>query len=41
MISLFLAAPALAADPITLVGIWNGDEVGIGAQDDGIDTTSS
>ena len=32
-ISLFLAAPALAADPVSLIGTWKGEEVGVGAQD--------
>lgn len=32
-IALLLAAPALAADPVSLVGTWKGEEVGVGAQD--------
>ena len=32
-ISLLLAAPALADDPVSLVGTWKGEEVGVGAQD--------
>ena len=34
-ISLLLAAPvpALAADPISLIGIWKGEEVGVGVLD--------
>ena len=32
-ISLFLTAPALADDPVSLVGTWKGEEVGVGAQD--------
>lgn len=32
-ISLLLAVPALAADPVSLIGIWKGEEVGVGAQD--------
>lgn len=32
-IGLFIAAPALAADPVSLIGTWKGEEVGVGAQD--------
>jgi hypothetical protein len=32
-ISLFLTVPALAADPVSLIGTWKGEEVGVGAQD--------
>ncbi|MDA1070632.1 MAG: hypothetical protein O2825_04380 [Proteobacteria bacterium] len=32
-ISLLLAAPALADDPVSLVGTWKGEAVGVGAQD--------
>jgi len=30
---LLLTAPALAADPISLIGTWKGEEAGVGAQD--------
>lgn len=32
-LSLVLVSPALAADPVSLVGTWKGEEVGVGAQD--------
>lgn len=32
-VSLFLAAPALAADPVSLLGSWKGEEAGVGAKD--------
>lgn len=33
MITLLAAAPALAADPVSLLGTWKGEEAGVGAQD--------
>ena len=32
-LSLFLAAPALADDPVSLIGTWQGEEIGVGALD--------
>lgn len=32
-LSLFLAVPTLADDPVSLIGIWEGEEVGVGALD--------
>ena len=32
-ISLFLAVPALADDPVSLIGTWAGEEFGVGALD--------
>ena len=29
----FFAAPAFAAEPVSLVGTWKGEEAGVGAQD--------
>ncbi|RTL91992.1 hypothetical protein EJV44_18610 [Ancylobacter aquaticus] len=31
--ALLLAAPALAADPVSLLGTWKGEEAGVGAKD--------
>lgn len=33
LISLLATAPALAADPVAMVGTWKGEEAGVGAQD--------
>ncbi|MEN3974060.1 hypothetical protein [Emcibacter sp. SYSU 3D8] len=32
-ISLLVAAPVFAADPVSLIGTWKGEEAGVGAQD--------
>jgi len=33
LISLLAAVPALAADPVAMIGTWKGEEAGVGAQD--------
>ncbi|MFD2029562.1 hypothetical protein ACFSKM_02950 [Ancylobacter dichloromethanicus] len=41
-VSLFLAAPALAADPVSLLGSWKGEEAGVGGpRTGGTDTSFS